>query len=255
VPTNVTMQIPTTDADTPLSAGDTPSPLTLLLNTNRGLLLSGLQFPYQTDIKVVSGKLTLAAANALPRQLPAGSSTLLPANKRFDLLLLPTIGVTAKGQCQIALDRASTHPGDYRRLLSRESARLVFESPADAWTAALLAERLGMSATRFRARLFVENTGVRCIVKMQRMMRALTMLLTTDLPIERIATSSGWPNGRALKLALHDGLLTDIARIERVQPKPVPLNLLEGRFWCTTPPLLFCNGYDRRVSSANGVSN
>ncbi|CAG4895730.1 helix-turn-helix transcriptional regulator [Paraburkholderia saeva] len=249
------MQTPTIDADTPASAGDTPSPLTLLLNTSRGLLLSGLQFPYQTDIKIVSGKLTLAAANALPRQLPAGSNTRVPANKRFDILLLPTIGVTAKGRCQMTLDRTSTHPGDSRRLLSRESARLVFESPADAWTAALLAERLSMSAARFRARLFVENTGARCIIKTQRMMHALTMLLTTDLPIERIATSSGWPSARALKLALHDGLLTEIARIERVQPKPVPLNLLEGRFWCATPPLPFCNGYDRRASGANGVSN
>lgn len=248
------MQIPTVNPDATASAADTPSPLTLALKTTRGLLLSGLQFPYQTDINVASGKLTLTVANAFPRQLPAGSNTLVPANSRFDLLLLPATAVAPAGRCQMVLDRASPHRGDSRRLLSSESARLVFESPADAWTVALLAERLGMSVTRLRARLFVENTGARCIIKTQRMLHAFTMLLTTDLPLKQIAAASGWPSERALKLALRDGLLTAAERIERVQPKPAPLSLPEGRFWCASQPL-YGNGHDTRASSANGISD
>lgn len=252
----VTTQTPMAGADTPASAGDTPSPpLTLALNTSRGLFLSGLQFPYPTDITVVSGKLTLAVANAFPRELPAGSSTLVPANNRFGLLLLPATGVAATGRCRMALDRASTQRDDSRRLLSREAARLVFESPADAWTVALLAERLGMSVTRLRARLFVENAAARYIIKTQRMQHALTLLLTTDLPIAWIAASSGWPNGRALKLALRDGLLIDPEQIERVQPKPAPRSLPEERFWCASPLLLFGDRHNSRTSGANGISS
>lgn len=245
-----------TGADTPALAGESPlSPLTLALNTSRGLFLSGLQFPYPADIKAVSGKLTLAGASAFARQLPAGSSTLVPANHRFDLLLLPATGVATTGRCQIALDRASAHHGDSRRLLSREAARLVFESPADAWTVALLAERLGISVTRLRARLFVENAGASYIIRTQRIQYALTMLLTTDLPLARIAASSGWPNSRALKLALRDGLLIDPKRIERVQPKPATRSLPEKRFWRTPPLLLSGGGRNSRTSSANGISN
>jgi AraC-like DNA-binding protein len=220
------MQISTTDADTAAlceSGGNAPSPLVLPLRAARGLLLSGLQFPYRIRIDVLGGKLTLVAANLLPRQLSAGSSAHVPVNNRFDLLLLPAIGSAAAGQCQIVLERAGAQAVDSRRLLSREAAKLVFESPTDTWNVAQLAEQLGISVARLRARLFVENTGARCIIKTQRIMHAFALLLTTDLPIDWIATSSGWPNSRALKLALHDGLLADAAKIDRPQSKSEPL--------------------------------
>jgi len=249
----VTTQTPMTSADTSASTGGTPPSLTLAVNTSRGLFLSGLQFPYPTDIAVISGKLTLALPRALPRELAAGSSTLVSANNRFDLLLLPATGVAATGRCRLTLDRATTQRNDRRRLLSHEAARLVFESPADAWTVALLAERLGVSVTRLRARLFVENAGARYIIKTQRIQHAFTTLITTDLPLARIAASSGWPNARALKLALRDGLLINPEQVERVQPKPALRSLPGERFWGASPLLMFGDGHNSRTSGANGI--
>lgn len=204
----------------------------LALSTSRGLFLSGLQFPYPTDVTDVSGRVTLILPNALPRELSNGSSARVPANKRFDILLLPATDILTTGRCVLTLDRAGTQHDDDRRLVSREASKLVFESPADAWNVELLAKRLGISITRLRARLFVESAGARYIIKTQRMQHAFVMLLTTDLPLSLIAASAGWPNGRALRLALRDGLMIDPEHIKRARPKPALRTLPKERLWC-----------------------
>lgn len=87
------------------------------------------------------------------------------------------------------------------------------------------------------------------------MLHAFTMLLTTDLPLARIAASTGWATARALKLALRDGLLTDVARIERMQPSLAPLIVPEESFWCASPRLAFGNFHAGNASGSNGMFN
>ncbi|EEA01825.1 transcriptional regulator, AraC family [Burkholderia sp. H160] len=189
----------------------------LPLRTTRGLLLSGLQFAYRTRVEVLGGRFAIATSQASSRQFAVGSNALVPEHVRFDVLLLPTVATGGDGRGRLVLERPQSGCRCYgdRRPLAHDAAQCVFAAPAEPWTLALLASQFALSPAELGSRLFVENAAARDIINAQRLMHALILLLTTDLPIERVAALSGWAKLTTFKRAFRTRFLSTVNQLER----------------------------------------
>jgi AraC-like DNA-binding protein len=194
--------------------GGAPRLRAITVRSSSGLLLTRLQIPWRTGIDLESGRVSVAAANPLARQIPKTRCEILPCGTRFDLLLLPETN-RSPASCRFVFVDARAEEASEEKRLSIEAARLVFKHPARRWTLALLASCLNLESSKLSARLFFENSSVRDIIRTQRTMRALFMLAGTDLTLPEVAHSSGWATLASFKKAFREILMTDPLSIER----------------------------------------
>lgn len=177
-----------------------------------GLFVRGLQFPFPVEIHVEAGT-AVARWEGRSWQGTGGTTLSLAGGVIFDLLLLrPNGGAAAVAVFRMipATDADSGNVG-LRHLCAAE----VFSNAGRPWNAALLSSRFGLSPAQLCYRLFAERATLREVIWKQRSMRALLTLLTTDEPVDTIASKTGYAGRRHMRAALLETLMIDIDNIER----------------------------------------
>lgn len=76
--------------------------------------------------------------------------------------------------------------------LAMKIRRMIGQSPDRPWLAAELEQELGMSGATLRRRLAAEATNLRTVIADARMAGALSMLMTSELPVKTVAARVGY---------------------------------------------------------------
>lgn len=98
-------------------------------------------------------------------------------------------------------------------------ARAVFHDPAGAWSRVDGAERAGVSPRQFAGQLFREGSAFSTIVREQRLMRALLLLLAqkdTTVDLTHLAERVGFASRRRLDTAFFNHFGCSLAQVARL---------------------------------------
>ena len=220
------------------ASSDSESPL-LKMRTSSGLLLSRLQFPHQVVLTSISGAVSFAEEGRYARRLAPHVPIEIAQHRWFDLLILPSSDAAA--ECRIELRGGRGDQFDATSSLSTRVAELVFDAPYVMWSLRALSQRLRVSEYDLKMGVFSENGSVRLIVRTQRVMSALSLLLSTSLSLEQVATRVGWSSIALLTAAFREILMVDPITIPRT-------GLLSGRCVRNADISLASSGAVRRLA-------
>ncbi|WP_111517193.1 AraC family transcriptional regulator [Cupriavidus phytorum] len=112
---------------------------------------------------------------------------------------------------------APAHPSE---CLHHRIAKRVFLQPQYAWSAAFIAERLGMSAAQLRRALFAQGTALTDLCRTQRLMRLLFDVMAGDAPPGEARRRVGWPANSDVDSAFYDRFGVSLEAARRLAGAP-----------------------------------